>query len=110
MTRIHFYPADQEMHASLSDAEWPIAQQAVRDEMVRVGASLFQRGLVHSTAGNISVRLTDDEGGGVLMTPTDACLGFLCADRLAWVSEQGQQRTGDPASKTLTSPYLPTRA
>ncbi len=76
-------------------------QQAIRAEIARVGASLFQRGYVHSTAGNISVRLTTEEGGGFLITPTDACLGFLDPDQLAWVDEHGSQRGGARASKTL---------
>ena len=32
----------------------------VREEMCRVGKSLFDRGYVHATAGNISVRLDDE--------------------------------------------------
>ncbi|WP_342128690.1 class II aldolase/adducin family protein [Hydrogenophaga sp. OTU3427] len=76
-------------------------QAAVRAEIVRVGASLFQRGYVHSTAGNISARLGADEGGGFLITPTDACLGFLDTDQLAWVAESGEQLGGARASKTL---------
>jgi 3-dehydro-4-phosphotetronate decarboxylase len=76
-------------------------QRAVRDEILRVGRSLFERGYVHATAGNISVRLDDAEGGGYLITPTDACLGFLDAARLAWVDARGEQRSGDRASKTL---------
>jgi ribulose-5-phosphate 4-epimerase/fuculose-1-phosphate aldolase len=70
--------------------------------MARVGASLFQRGLVHSTAGNISVRLTAEQGGGFLITPTDACLGFLDTEELSWVGEDGTALTGARASKTLT--------
>lgn len=80
----------------------PSAQDAVRAEVARVGASLFQRGLVHSTAGNISVRLTPEQGGGFLITPTDACLGFLDPPQLAWVSEDGTALGGQRASKTLT--------
>jgi 3-dehydro-4-phosphotetronate decarboxylase len=72
---------------------------ALRDEVCRVGRSLFERGYAHSTAGNISVRLPGDEG--FLITPTDACLGFLAAERLAWVGLDGAQRSGDRASKTL---------
>lgn len=68
-----------------------------RDEIRRVGRSLFERGLVHATAGNISVRLDD----GFLITPTDACLGFLDPARLAKVDALGRQIAGDPASKTL---------
>lgn len=79
----------------------PAAQQACREQIVRVGASLFARGYVHSTAGNISVRLSAEQGGGYLITPTDACLGMLEADRLAWVAEDGTPQGGDRASKTL---------
>jgi 3-dehydro-4-phosphotetronate decarboxylase len=68
-------------------------------EICRVGRSLFERGYVHATAGNISVRLDGDEG--FLITPTDACLGFLQADRLALVGPDGVHRHGDKASKTL---------
>jgi ribulose-5-phosphate 4-epimerase/fuculose-1-phosphate aldolase len=72
---------------------------AIRAEICRVGRSLFERGHVHSTAGNISVRLSDDQG--FLITPTDACLGFLDPATLAWVGLDGVQRAGAPASKTL---------
>lgn len=79
---------------------FPSQQTEVREAMCRVGRSLFERRLVHSTAGNISVRLP--QGQGFLITPTDACLGFLEPARLAWVDLQGQQVAGDRASKTLS--------
>ncbi len=69
----------------------------LRAEICRVGASLFVRGYVHATAGNISGRVDD----GFLITPTDACLGFLDPARLALVGADGVQRSGDRASKTL---------
>ncbi len=69
----------------------------LRDEICRVGKSLFDRGYVHATAGNISVRLDD----GYLITPTDACLGTLAPERLARLDSAGQQTSGDRASKTL---------
>jgi len=68
-----------------------------RDEICRVGRSLFERGYVHATAGNISVRLAD----GYLITPTDACLGALDPARLARLDAQGQQVAGDRGSKTI---------
>ncbi len=68
-----------------------------REEICRIGKSLFERGYVHATAGNISVRLDD----GYLITPTDACLGFLDPARLSRLDAQGQQTGGDKASKTL---------
>jgi ribulose-5-phosphate 4-epimerase/fuculose-1-phosphate aldolase len=69
-----------------------------RQEICRVGKSLFDRGYAHSTAGNISVR-TDQ---GFLITPTDACLGFMEPEQIAVVDLQGQQSSGAPASKTLS--------
>jgi len=69
----------------------------LREEICRVGRSLFERGYVHATAGNISVRLDD----GFLITPTDACLGTLDPARLARLDPHGVQTSGDRASKTL---------
>jgi 3-dehydro-4-phosphotetronate decarboxylase len=70
----------------------------LRQEICRIGRSLFERGYVHSTAGNISVRLPD----GFLITSTEACLGFLEPEALAKVGADGVQVSGDRASKTLT--------
>ena len=72
-------------------------ESSLRREMCRVGASLFTRGYVHATAGNISARLDD----GFLITPTDACLGFLDPERLAKVDAAGKVVSGDRPSKTL---------
>lgn len=69
-----------------------------REEICRVGASLYARGYVHASAGNISVKLDD---GSFLITPTDACLGNLVAEELAHVSANGEQISGARASKTL---------
>jgi ribulose-5-phosphate 4-epimerase/fuculose-1-phosphate aldolase len=69
----------------------------LREDVCRVGASLYARGYVHGTAGNISVRTEQ----GFLITPTNACLGRLDPQRLAEVDRLGVQVGGDPASKTL---------
>lgn len=74
-----------------------MTETEARDEICRVGKSLFDRGYVHATAGNISVRLDE----GFLITPTDACLGFLEPAQLARLDAQGQQTGGLPASKTI---------
>ena len=71
------------------------------EEICRVGRSLFERGYVHGTTGNISVRLAESEGGGYLITPTDACLGFLDPLRLARLDSECRQVGGEPASKTV---------
>ncbi|OYU11350.1 MAG: aldolase [Comamonadaceae bacterium PBBC1] len=72
-------------------------ESQAREEICRVGRSLFERGYVHATAGNISVRLDD----GFLITPTDACMGMLDPARLAKLNLQGEQISGDKGSKTL---------
>lgn len=70
---------------------------ALRNEICRVGASLHARGYVHASAGNISVR-TDT---GTLITPTDACLGFLDPAKLARLDADMRQIAGDRVSKTM---------
>jgi 3-dehydro-4-phosphotetronate decarboxylase len=74
-----------------------MTEDQLRDEICRVGRSLFERAYVHATAGNISVRLDD----GFLITPTDACLGTLAPQRLARLDANGVQTGGDRASKTF---------
>ena len=78
-----------------------LTENQAREEICRVGKSLFERGYVHATAGNISVRLDASEGGGFLITPTDACLGFLDPARLARLDADAKQLSGDTASKTI---------
>lgn len=89
-TPTHARPKAANPAAVLSEAQ-------AREEICRVGKSLFDRGYVHATAGNISVRLDD----GFLITPTDACLGQLEPRRLAKLDLQGEQISGDKASKTI---------
>jgi 3-dehydro-4-phosphotetronate decarboxylase len=75
----------------------PLTESQARDEICRVGKSLFERGYVHATAGNISVRL----GDGYLITPTDACLGFLDPAQLSKLSFDLHHISGEVASKTI---------
>jgi ribulose-5-phosphate 4-epimerase/fuculose-1-phosphate aldolase len=78
-----------------------MTEAQAREEICRVGRSLFERGYVHANAGNISVRLNESEGGGFLITPTDASLGFLEPPRLARLDVSARQLSGDLASKTI---------
>lgn len=72
-------------------------EQQLRQEICRVGKSLFDRGYVHATAGNISARVDD----GVLITATDACLGFLEPGMIAKVDREGAPTGGGRPSKTI---------
>jgi len=69
----------------------------LRQEICRIGASLYARGYTVGTAGNISARLPD----GFLITPTDACLGYLDPDKIAKLDHHGEQISGDRGSKTI---------
>ncbi|WP_454721156.1 MULTISPECIES: 3-oxo-tetronate 4-phosphate decarboxylase [Cupriavidus] len=76
-----------------------MSQEArLREEICRIGASLYQRGYTVGSAGNISARLDD----GWLITPTDACLGMLDPAAIAKVDSAGAWVAGDKPSKTLT--------
>lgn len=72
-----------------------IDERHARADMVRHGASLFNRGLTAGSSGNISVRL--DEGW--LITPTNSSLGRLDADRISKLDRAGRHVSGDAPSK-----------
>ena len=72
-------------------------ESQAREDICRVGKSLFDRGYVQGAAGNISFKLDD----GFLITPTDACMGFLDPAKLARLDINAQQISGDRASKTI---------
>ena len=68
----------------------------LRDEVCRVGQSLFQRGLTSGSTGNISVRTPD---GGWLMTPTNVSMGTLDPARLSLFDTDGRFVSGDAPTK-----------
>ncbi|MGP2409759.1 3-oxo-tetronate 4-phosphate decarboxylase [Yersinia sp. 2553 StPb PI] len=74
-------------------------EQQAREEMVKLGASFFQRGYATGSAGNLSMKLAD---GTLLATPTGSCLGELHAERLSKVSLEGEWISGDKPSKEVS--------
>jgi ribulose-5-phosphate 4-epimerase/fuculose-1-phosphate aldolase len=72
-----------------------LSESKLREEICRLGESLFTRGLTFGSAGNISVRLED----GWLMTPTNVSLGRLDPARLAKLDANGKLVSGDPPTK-----------
>jgi ribulose-5-phosphate 4-epimerase/fuculose-1-phosphate aldolase len=64
--------------------------RVARKSICRLGRHLVERGLVHGTAGNISVR-TDR---GYLLTPTGCALDALDPDDLSLVSADGEHVSG----------------
>ena len=71
-------------------------ESRAREEICRVGLSIFQRGLTFGSTGNISVRTPD---GYYLMTPTNASLGDLDPAKLSRYDSTGRFLDGDPATK-----------
>lgn len=74
-----------------------MSEKDVRDNIVKWGRSLFERGLTAGSSGNISVRIDD----GYIATPTNSCLGFLDPGRLSKLDPDGRHVSGDAPTKEL---------
>jgi ribulose-5-phosphate 4-epimerase/fuculose-1-phosphate aldolase len=72
-----------------------VTETRLREDVCRLGASLYERGLTHGSTGNISARCE----GGWLLTPTGSSLGRLDPDRLSKLDATGRLMSGDPPSK-----------
>src|SRR3954464_12258123 len=70
----------------------------LREDICRLGRSLFERGLTPGSSGNISVKLDD---GGYVVTPTNASLGFLDPAKLSRLSADGKLVSGDAPTKEV---------
>ena len=64
-----------------------ITEHELREEMVRVGRLMWERGYLASTDGNLSVRLGPDR---LLVTPSGLSKGFLSADDLVVIRLDGE--------------------
>ena len=74
-----------------------MSEREMRDEIVRWGRSLFERGFTVGSSGNISVKID----GGYLVTPTNSCMGFLDAATISKIDGKGAHLAGDPPTKEL---------
>jgi len=70
----------------------------IREEICRLGRSLFERGLTPGSSGNISVALED---GGFMVTPTNASLGFLDPAKLSRLDASGKLVSGAAPTKEV---------
>jgi ribulose-5-phosphate 4-epimerase/fuculose-1-phosphate aldolase len=75
-----------------------MSEATIREEICRLGRSLFERGLTPGSSGNISAKLDD---GGWLVTPTNASLGFLDPARLSRLDAGGRLLSGDAPTKEV---------
>ncbi|MCA9128966.1 MAG: aldolase [Planctomycetales bacterium] len=74
-----------------------MSERELRERMVQHGKSIYDRGLTAGSSGNLSVRLPD----GMLITPTNSCLGQLDADEIARLDPLGNLISGKPPSKEV---------
>ena len=72
-----------------------MTETQLREALAMHGQSFYQRGYAHGSSGNLSARLPD----GLLITPTNSCLGRLDPARISKVDLQGKPVAGDPPSK-----------
>jgi ribulose-5-phosphate 4-epimerase/fuculose-1-phosphate aldolase len=72
-----------------------MSEQELREQIAEYGRSLFDRGLTSGSSGNLSARLAD----GILVTPTNSCLGRLDPARISKVDWSGRLLAGDKPSK-----------
>ncbi len=72
-----------------------MSERELRERIAQQGQSIFDRSLTAGTSGNISVRLPD----GILVTPTNSCLGRLDPDRISKLNRDGDLISGDKPSK-----------
>ena len=68
---------------------------AAAGDIVRLGASIFARGLTPGRTGNLSCRIGDE----IVVTPTGASLGSLDAGRLAIIDLDGRPVRGHLPTK-----------
>lgn len=73
----------------------PLSESQIREQMAELGKSLYDRGLAHGSAGNLSVKLSD----GYLLTPTNSCLGRLDPAKISRLDGNDRLVSGDAPSK-----------
>jgi ribulose-5-phosphate 4-epimerase/fuculose-1-phosphate aldolase len=72
-----------------------MSEAKLREEICRLGASIYERGLTHGSTGNVSAKCD----GGWLLTPTGSNLGRLDPARLSKLDANGKLLSGDAPSK-----------
>ena len=66
-------------------------EKECRNDIIKVGKLLYDRKLMVSTDGNISVRLSDNE---ILITSSGFCKGFLTTEQITKVDMEGNIISG----------------
>ena len=73
-------------------------EQQAREEIVKWGKELYDRGLTSGSGGNLSIRIDDDT---VLATPTGWSLGHLTAESITKTTIEGVVLSGPKPTKEM---------
>jgi L-fuculose-phosphate aldolase len=74
-----------------------------REDIVRLGCALYERGYIAAMDGNLSVRLDEER---LLITPTAMCKGQMQIDDLVIVDMQGRKLEGERNVSSEVSMHL----
>lgn len=74
-----------------------MTESQLREQMALLARSLFDRGYSVGSSGNISAAVED----GLLITPTNSCLGRLDPARISKLDPDGRHFAGDKPSKEV---------
>ena len=74
-----------------------MTEAETRETLTLFARSLFERGYAVGSAGNISAAVED----GILITPTNSCLGFLNPATISKLDRTGRHLSGDKPSKEV---------
>jgi L-fuculose-phosphate aldolase len=94
-------PGAAEQRAACAEA--PLSEPQLREQILRVGRLLFDRGWIAASDGNVSVRLPD---GGILVTPAGVCKGMLECDDLVICDLDGRKIAGARSPTTELEMHL----
>ena len=87
----------------MQKTERGIEEQPAREDIIRIGRLLFDKGWVASNDGNISIRL---DGSRILATPTGMCKGMMHADDLLILDRRGNKLSGTRERTTEINMHL----
>jgi len=73
-------------------------EQQLREQMVELARSMFERGYATGGSGNLSLKLPN---GHLLATPTGSSLGRLVAEELSVIDANGEHISGKKPSKEV---------
>ena len=73
-------------------------EEQIRQQVVSLALSMFERGYATGGSGNLSVKLPN---GHILATPTGSSFGRLVAEELSMVDIEGNHISGKKASKEV---------